>query len=389
MDNNAKYHLKLNQPKELPAEGVTSVAFKPWRNHLINFLQQDVDNYLYLPGGLYAEWTASAESPDGKRIAELKATDELKVEIDAGEGDAAAKQAKTNKLLLTRNSQLAKMIQHIVSFVHYTEQDDIDQNSVSVEWIFTYLRKHYNIEAKGANFLKITEHTFKQGMQPQVFYKQFRASFINNLRKRNDKIEHKGPGKVMQEDETLSPSFEDAIILWSLEKIDARLPKKVRKEYEHRLDNSTYLIDLHATIFQAIPSMLEDLDHSLGALAVKDVKDEVTLRAFNPTVHADGYRGGRGPAIRRGAGGRGARGGGAGSGRAWSERFCRVCKVAGKPERVFTSHNTGDCGFFSNRDRKDMYASLKAMNLDDEIDAGDDDETWTLEEGGDGDQEAF
>ena len=96
----AKYHLKLNQPKELPAEGVTSVAFKSWKNHLINFLQQDVDNYLFLTGGLYAQWIPAAVSPDGRRIDELKQTDEGRIKINAGAGDADEKRAKEAALLL-------------------------------------------------------------------------------------------------------------------------------------------------------------------------------------------------------------------------------------------------------------------------------------------------
>ena len=167
---------------------------------------------------------------------------------------------------------MSKMLQHIVTFVHYTEADDIDQHSTSVEWIFNYLQNHYNIQAKGSNFLKITDHTFKVGTLPQVFYKQFRTDFVNNLRKEGELMTHKG-GQALAEDEILSPSFEDAIVLWALEKIDARLPKKVRKDYEHRLTGNTYLIDLQVTIFQSIPSMLEDLNRQadLNALTTKDL----------------------------------------------------------------------------------------------------------------------
>ena len=78
---------------------------------------------------------------------------------------------------------------------------------------------------------------------------------------------HKG-GKVLAADETLSPTFEDAIVLWALEKIDPRLPKKVRKDYEHGLFGDTYLIDLQVTIFQSIHTMLEDLDKQAGLNAI-------------------------------------------------------------------------------------------------------------------------
>ena len=156
----AGYQLKLLQPKELPESGVTISQFKPWVNHLANFLQQDLENNRFLKGGEYEFWLAAAESANGRRILEIHKDDEDRADIDA-EKVEAKKQAMEKKLLIKRNAQLGKMLQHIVSFVHYTEADDIDQSSTSLEWILTYLRQHYNIEARGANFLKITEHSYK------------------------------------------------------------------------------------------------------------------------------------------------------------------------------------------------------------------------------------
>ena len=166
----AGYQLKLLQPKELPETGVTVSQFKPWVNHLRNFLQQDIENNRFLKGGEYETWNAATESANGRRINDIVEEDEDKAEITA-EKDADKKKALEKKLILKRNAQLGKMLQHIVSFVHYTEADDIDQSSTSLEWILQYLRQHYNIEARGANFLKITEHCYKSTMLPQVFYK--------------------------------------------------------------------------------------------------------------------------------------------------------------------------------------------------------------------------
>ena len=148
----AGYQLKLLQPKELPETGVTISQFKPWVNHMRNFLQQDVENNRFLPGGDYETWKAANKSANGKRIIAVHADDEDNVNIIA-ETVVAKKTAMEKKLLIKRNAQLGKMLQHIVSFVHYTEADDIDQSSTSLEWILTYLRQHYNIEARGANYI--------------------------------------------------------------------------------------------------------------------------------------------------------------------------------------------------------------------------------------------
>ena len=367
----AGYQLKLLQPKELPESGVTISQFKPWVNHLANFLQQDLENNRFLKGGEYEFWLAAAESANGRRILEIHKDDEDRADIDA-EKVEAKKQAMEKKLLIKRNAQLGKMLQHIVSFVHYTEADDIDQSSTSLEWTLTYLRQHYNIEARGANFLKITEHSYKSSMQPQVFYKQFRTSFINNLRRKGEFMTHKG-GKKLTENEVLSPSFEDAIVLWSLEKIDPRLPKKVRKDYEHRLTGNTYLIDLQVTIFQSIPSMLEDLNNQaeISALTTGDQAALSAVRSRFQGAERSRFQG----AERRGSGTKQTR-------RPWSEKYCRQCHSAGKSAQVFESHQTANCGTFNNRDRRGMFASLKAMNLDKEADEDEDDDAsnWILED---------
>jgi len=372
------YHLKLIQPKELPADGVTSAQFRPWCNHLINFLQQDVENFRFLPGGRYSSWSPASDSVSNQRIAQPHADDPDLIEIDEHATDTVAqKNAKKERLLQTRNAQLGKLLQHISSFVHYTESDDIDQLSKSVEGIFSYLRQHYNIEAKGSNLLKITEHNYKPGSSHQVFYKQFRTDWVNNLRKQGDIMTHKG-GKVLAADEVLSPTFEDAIVLWALEKIDTRLPKKVRKDYEHRLSGNTYLVDLQVTIFQSIPTMLEELDKQAGlnALTAREgiIPDLNAIRQANERGGYKSQRGGQGGA--RGTSRGGGKGGGRRPGRAWSKIFCHVCHAAGEPTQVFTGHTSAFCPSFSKQERRDMLVSLKAMNLGEQ----DEEDVLTIDE---------
>ena len=200
-----KTTIKLNQPKELPATGLTTVQFKPWKNHVTTFLMQDPDNQEFLPGGMYEEWIAASDNPDktGEMIslAQVKAEDmamhermllpflgdvslnDAKTKNDHRELLVEAKEKQKKKLKTARNNQLARMIQHIASFVHYTEQDDIVQNSTSVRWIWMYLEDHYNIAPKGANFLRITKHHYKSGVLPATFYKEFRAFFLRLSRK--------------------------------------------------------------------------------------------------------------------------------------------------------------------------------------------------------------
>ena len=73
----------------------------------------------------------------------------------------------------------------------------------------------------------------------------------------------------LKEDETMSSSFESLIVLWSMEKIEPRLPARVAKLYGHQMTGNKTLFDLQSTIFQDIPAILLDLENedrsTLGA----------------------------------------------------------------------------------------------------------------------------
>ena len=240
----SQYILPLKAPSPLPASGVDSVTFKVWKNALVAHIEQDCNHFLFMPGGLYSTWRAGE---NGARISEVDDADPEKVKLDNKQNNnqlsVADHRTSVAQLLNKRNGQLSKFITHIATLCHYTENDDVTNGSTSLNWIFDYLKKHYGLETKGANFMNISDHVFKQGTPYQTFYKQYRASFIDNLRKRGDRIKYKN-NQALTDDEKLTPSFENAIVLWSLEKIDARLPSKVKKDYGHQMTGDTTLKDV-------------------------------------------------------------------------------------------------------------------------------------------------
>ena len=180
----------------------------------------------------------------GVRIRQVDDADTEKVTLDGKSAhnqiSAAYLQASLALLLNKRNGQLLKFISHIATLCHHTESDDVTNGSISLDWKFDYLKRHYGLETKGANFMNINDHVFKQGTPYQTFYKQYRASFIDNLRKRGDIVEYKN-NEVLNANEKLSPFFENTIVLWSLEKIDPCLPNKVKKVYGYQMAGNTTL----------------------------------------------------------------------------------------------------------------------------------------------------
>ena len=383
--------VKLSQPKELPDKGVTSAMFKPWKNRTTAYLCQNLCNKLFFSGGDYEKWSPAITKDENSRLAELKGKDleyptEGQIVAKAREGAAAdyvpsndekatAREALKTERLDLRNSQLSMLLQQLAQFCYYTEQDDVAMRSDSIDWIWKYLEAHYNIEARGANFLRIAEHTYKQGENYSTFYKQFRASFLDNLRKAGSKGDPRDPGARLAEDEKLSPSHEDSIILWTLERIDPRLPSKVRQEYESRLFGDTYLWDLQPMIFQAIPRMLNELDTAAKlagytAMGLSTSSANEDFQCSMVTSAAGGYQGtrlsgrGRSSSTARGRG-RG-RGGGtrisSATGEKWTDFYCRLChKVRKESPAIYTSHNTSQCSSITVGDCKEILASLQAM----------------------------
>ena len=128
--------LRLKPPSPLPQGPVSKIAFKVFLNQSRAYLEQDCNNFMFLPEGCYAEWQPKQ---GGRRLTALSNDDveNQKLIQQAGNGrepriDLEGEQAR---LLLSRNSQLGKFIQLIAILCYYTEQDDITNCSTSWTWI--------------------------------------------------------------------------------------------------------------------------------------------------------------------------------------------------------------------------------------------------------------
>ena len=328
-------------------------------------MQQDANHYHFMPEGRYSSWRAAEF---GNRIQNLHDTDPDRIAAQNKRNQTEQQLAiDLERLLQTRNAQLAKFVTHIATLCHHTENDDVTTYSTSLEWIFDYLRRHYGLTTKGANFMNIADHVFTVGTPHQTFYKQYRASFVDNLRKQGDRVKYKN-NLVLNEDEKLSPSFENAIVLWALEKIDPRLPQKVKKDYGHQMTDDTTLRDLQAVIFENITSMIEDLDQAqtTKAFALQSINDDDTsLNAvFTRNKQTRTYKSSQKPknsypnqSVR------------SSNPRkiipknSVTDKFCRICNLAGSDPRIFTSHEIGNCSRLTLRDMDSLRSCLMINSI--------------------------
>ena len=213
--------------------------------------------------------------------------------------------------------------------------------------------------------MNISAHIYKKDVPYQTFYKQMRASYIDNLRKEGDKVVYKN-NVALDADEKLSPSFENAIVLWALDRIDPRLPAKVKKNYGHQMTGDVTLKDIQPVVFENIEGMLEELDQasSTKAFAAQTTEDQLSLSAINLRKGFGGrggrfgHRGGRGSS--RGSTGNRGFGGNKPFGKSTTitDKYCRICNLAGSDPRIYTSHEIGNCSRLTVRDLESLRNSL-------------------------------
>ena len=111
------------------------------------------------------------------------------------------------------------------------------------------------------------------------FYSKFRMRICENLKKKGDRVNFYGDQELL-EDELLSPTFEEIIVVWCLEKINPELPKQVDKAYKDQLqEGDLTLMDLQEEIFQNIPDLLQSLD---SEEQTKDVNEKSSIKILKP-----------------------------------------------------------------------------------------------------------
>lgn len=372
-------HLKLNPPAILPASGVTSVSFKAWQRQLIAYLEQDVNSPNFLPDGLYSIWR-----PRGKNRARINALNnddpERAAHMNRLVEALAARQAHPNDrrvdtytqadrdrdlaaLLAARNAQLSKFITLISVLCPYTLTNNLDQLSISFNWLISYLEQYYHIQKSGAHFLSISEIRFNPSDSFENFYMELHGAVEDSLRRQGEILIYRN-NEELDEDEEMSPTLENMIVMMWLERIDPRLPKKISSTFAHQMVGNTSLRDLQPIISARLPALIQELDEAAAnraSLHAADTPDTI------PTVAAARFSRGnfRNRGSNRGHFNRGKP----------LTKFCRVCFLLNKGSpNVYTSHTISTCTKLSDRDRQEMTRNAAIAIVDEEDESDDPDQ---------------
>ena len=230
--------IKIYPPSRLPDSGVSETQYHMWQEELEVYLESEDKFDQFMPTGRYCTWLSAEE--DAKRILQAKQPD------------------KDTDLPAIRKS-LRQFITLVAKYVHIDYYQPIVRHSTSLQWIYDKIRQDYDIQQQGIHFFNILNITWDPTGQvtPIGLYNNYRGIIIGNLAKKHDKIEWKN--ETMNQDEKLTPSHEDLILLEVLRILHPKLPFYVRDQYMHKMGKNKRLMDFKTEILTKAKQYIKEL----------------------------------------------------------------------------------------------------------------------------------
>ena len=335
--------IKISKPERLPKEDVSEADLYAWWNELMNYLNQSDSFKHFKAKGLYPNWDPAEINED--RIDTLDVKD-------------------TTGKIEERQRDLNNFITIIAGCCARDQYMMIIKQATSLKWIWEELTIIYQHQHKGKEFLTITDLDYNPAEQsPVSFYNSYRAKIMENLKPAGTTVKWKN-NMVVKTAETISPTFEDHILLTTLLIIDKRLPSKIKEVYGPRIEQGVFLMDLKMDILSNVTKILEDLDNETNINAAK-VKEPEYQAAY---MGQGGNRRSRGRGRYSSSRNQNQR-----FQQKGDSKFCRLCHLARQQRNVVLSHEIGDinCPSMSARDKeglKSMYSINATVQVDEEED---------------------
>ena len=286
-------------------------TFESWRQNLIYTLALDENFAPLLVDGV--TWQKKT------RTAPLRGFTDDGVDIPAARRKTA--QQKVNILDL--------MLGQIANYCPIISRNTIVRNSTSVSQLWQTIRLHYGFESTGAHFLDLAEIHQEPEERPEDLYQRLMAFTEDNLLRRGGGITHHG--EAITEDEEMSPTLENIVVLTWLRLIHKDLPKLVKQRYGTEL-RSRSLASIKPEISLSINTLLDEIRNGEDARIMRTSATSFNSRLNNRTQHHQF----RTKTTKLG-----------------NKPFkqCPLCKEAGRTDQ---HHYLSECRFLPESDRKFM-----------------------------------
>ena len=242
------------------------------------------------------------------------------------DGDDVEQAAR--KTAAQKEEQLNFMLEQVASFAPVISRNSIVKNSTSLDDIWQKLRQHYNFQTTGAQFLDVVDIKKGPDEYPEELYERLLAFYEDSLLTSTSGITHHGD--AITDDEDLTPTLENTIIVIWLQLIHPGLPHLVKQRYGSELKNKT-VASLKEEISSSLKHLLDELSSMEDVKAFRSKADEDDSRVMK----ASGFK--RFDMNRR-------------SQQKKPSRSCTICKLLKKPG--YDTHDIENCRQLSYNERQ-------------------------------------
>ena len=235
---------------------------------------------------------------------------------------------------------LELMLGQIANFVPIISRNTIVKNSTSMNSIWQAIRLHFGFQSTGGHFLDFNSIKLEIGERPEDLYQRLISFTEDNLLSSEGSIRHHGA--VPTEDEELTPTVENIIVLTWLRLIHADLPGLVKQRYGTELRSQT-LASLKPEISLALDSLLNELEYSCDVKVLRSAYQQQSKFTKSKKYLSS------------------------------STKSCPICKLSGKSNY---DHFLSTCKYLPEKDKK-YLKSRQTVCIGDQSDDSDNDSDLT------------
>ncbi|CAB4013778.1 Hypothetical predicted protein [Paramuricea clavata] len=311
--------LALHDHQETAATKIETItSFENWRQNLIYTLSLDSNFAPFLAED--ATW--------GKKTR----AQPLRGFTDDGEAVAQnSRQTAQQKV-----NFLELMLGQIANYCPIISRNTLVKNSTSIQSIWNTIREHFGFQVTGAHFLDFANLRLETDERPEDLYQRL-VAFVEDCLLRANSLSHHGV--QLAEDEELSSTVENLIVLTWLRLINPELPKLVKQRYGTELRSRT-LASIKPEISQALSSLLEEIHSADDAKIMRTAVSSYRKPGSERLLARPNTRSNR------------------------PLKSCPLCKQAG---RTNSSHFLSECNFLPDQDRRYMVKARQIAEILEDI----------------------
>lgn len=268
--------------------------------------------------------------------------------------EATSEEKKVGKTKAQKLVHLELFLGHIANYCPIIARNTIINKSTSLNTIWQSIRQHFGLQSSGSNLLNLMSIKLESDEKPEDLYQRLMAFIDDNLITSTSGLKHHG--ELLLNDEEMSPTMENIIVIIWLHLIHPGLPGIVKQKYGSLLRDQT-IASLKVEISQALESLLDELRSMDDAKVLRTNMSNISFSKFSNSK----FRNNSGKSQFNKA----------------RTKSCILCKTAGRSG--YNSHFLSQCTFLPNED-KFMFGKSRMVN-ESEVDNEDDIQPYIGEDG--------